>query len=382
MELYIHIPFCKQKCRYCDFASWAGITDRMDSYVELLLEEAKQQNALMEGAAETVYIGGGTPSLLPSSLLFRLIRSLRDIWGISPDAEFTMEANPGTVTEEWLNAARSCGVNRLSLGVQACQDHLLAMLGRIHRFREAEETVGLARKAGFSNLSIDLMFGLPGQTEQDWRETLEAAISLNPEHISAYGLIPEEGTPLEKDLRAGRLMLPDPAEERSMYTAAREALRGKGYFPYEVSNFSKPGYECRHNLGYWRQIPYLGLGVSAASMVRRKKEAAGIRYTRLTNPRNYTDYESMIRSGKPAREEIMVSVPEARFETLMLGLRLYEGIGEEEFLRLHGISLEEYRGPVLHSLETDGLLCHRDGRWFLTDRGMDIQNSVLVELMD
>ncbi len=382
MELYIHIPFCKQKCRYCDFASWAGITDRMDSYVELLLEEANQQNTLMEGTPETVYIGGGTPSLLPPYLLFRLIRSLRNIWGISPDAEFTMEANPGTVTEEWLNAARSCGVNRLSLGIQACQDHLLAMLGRIHRFHDAEETVRLVRKAGFTNLNLDLMFGLPGQTEQEWRETLEAALSLNPEHISAYGLIPEEGTPLEEDLRFGRVKLPDPDEERNMYTAARTLLGEKGYFPYEVSNFSKPGYECRHNLGYWHQIPYLGLGVSAASMVSRKKEGAGVSYTRLTNPRNYADYESMIRYGNPSREESIISVPEARFEALMLGLRLYEGIGEEEFFHLHGISLEEYRGPVLRSLEADGLLYHRNGRWFLTERGMDIQNSVLVELMD
>ncbi len=382
MELYLHIPFCKQKCRYCDFASWAGITDRMDSYVDLLLEEARQQKFLMEGAAETVYIGGGTPSLLPPGLLFRLVRGLRNILNIAPNAEFTMEANPGTVTEEWLNTARSCGVNRLSLGVQAYQERLLAMLGRIHRFRDAEETVKLARKAGFTNLSLDLMFGLPGQTERDWRETLEAALSLKPEHISAYGLIPEEGTPLNGDLRSGRLTLPDPAEERNMYAAAREVLGKGGYFPYEVSNFAKAGYECRHNLGYWRQVPYLGLGVSAASMAGWKKEKTGVSYRRLTNPRTYDEYESMIRKGNPAREEISISPAEARFETLMLGLRLYEGIREDEFLQLHGGSLEEYRGKVLRSLEKKGLLCHGEGRWFLTERGMDIQNSVLVELMD
>ncbi len=382
MELYVHIPFCKQKCRYCDFASWAGMADRMDSYADLLLEEAEQQKGLMKGGAETVYIGGGTPSLLPSPLLRRLISGLRSVLGISPDAEFTMEANPGTVTETWLRAARSCGVNRLSLGVQAFQDHLLAVLGRIHRFREAEETVRAARKAGFANLSLDLMFGLPGQTEAEWRETLEAALALNPEHISAYGLIPEEGTPLEAELSSGRLTLPDPASERNMYADAKALLGKHGYSPYEVSNFAKSGYECRHNLGYWKQVPYLGLGVSAASMTGLKKEEAGISYTRLNNPRNYTAYESMIREGKPAREEMTVSPAEARFETLMLGLRLYRGVREEDFLRLHGITLEEYRGPVLHALEKEGLLCRGEGRWFLTERGMDIQNSVLVELMD
>ncbi len=354
----------------------------MDSYTDLLLAEAKQQKALMKGPAETVYIGGGTPSLLPSALLRRLISGLRSVLGISPDAEFTMEANPGTVTEDWLKTARSCGVNRLSLGVQAFQDRLLSVLGRIHHFREAEETVKAARKAGFSNLSLDLMFGLPGQTEEEWKETLEAALALKPEHISAYGLIPEEGTPLEADLSSGRLRLPDPAVERNMYAAAKALLGKGGYAPYEVSNFAKPGFECRHNLGYWRQVPFLGLGVSAASMVDLKKEEAGICCRRLNNPRNYAAYESMLREGKPAREETIISPAEARFETLMLGLRLYRGVREEDFLRLHGITLAEYRGPVLHTLEKEGLLRHEEGRWFLTDRGMDVQNSVLVELMD
>ncbi len=383
MELYVHLPFCRQKCRYCDFASWAGMEDRMDFYTELLLREAKDRKGDMEGPADTVYFGGGTPSLLPPALLKRLIRGLRDTPGIREGAEFTAEANPGTLTQEWLEAALEGGINRLSLGVQARQDALLSELGRIHRFREAEESVAMARRAGFRNLSLDLMFGLPGQTMADWRETLEAALSLSPEHISAYGLIPEEGTPLMADLESGRLRLPEPEEERDMYDLLRRVLSAHGFEAYEVSNFARPGYACRHNLGYWTQVPYLGLGLSAASMVRMEKKNAGVSYLRLSNPRNWKEYEeTVLHPEKGGREETPVDPPEARFETLMLGLRLTRGVSEEEFEALHGLTLEAFRGERLRRLQAQGLMKHEGGRWFLTDRGMDIQNRVLVELMD
>ncbi len=382
MELYIHLPFCRQKCRYCDFASWAGLEDRMGFYVDLLLLEAKQQRTWMEGPAETVYLGGGTPSLLPPRQLLRLIGGLREIFGIAPGAEFTSEANPGTVTEEWLDTALEGGVNRLSLGVQAFQDPLLRMLGRIHRREEAEQSFRMARRAGFRNMSLDLMFGLPGQSEADWAESLEAALSLKPEHISAYGLIPEEGTPLMEDLEQGRLTLPETETERRMYDTLKKTLRKGGLLPYEVSNFAREGFACRHNLGYWRQVPYLGLGVSAASMVGLERKHGGLTCLRLSNPAGFADYENMVTKGAPAREETRVSPAEARFETLMLGLRLYEGISEAEFETMHGISLQAWRGDALFSLEKRGLLTHKRGRWALTDRGMDIQNAVLVELMD
>ncbi len=383
MELYVHLPFCRQKCRYCDFASWAGMEDRMDFYTELLLREAKERKGEMEGPAETVYFGGGTPSLLPPALLKKLIRGLRDTLGIREGAEFTAEANPGTLTEGWLETARESGINRLSLGVQARQDHLLEELGRIHRFREAEEAFAMARRAGFRNLSLDLMFGLPKQTMEDWRETLEAALSLSPEHISAYGLIPEEGTPLMADLEGGRLQLPEPEEERAMYDLLKRMLSARGFEAYEISNFARPGYACRHNLGYWTQVPYLGLGLSAASMVHMEKKSAGVSCLRLSNPRSWKEYEdTVLHPEKGGREVTLVTPPEARFETLMLGFRLSRGVSEQEFEALHGLTLESFRGEKLRRLQAQGLMEHAEGRWFLTDRGMDIQNSVLVELMD
>ncbi len=383
MELYVHIPFCIQKCRYCDFASWPDTGDRMASYVDLVLKEAEEQKKWMEGPAETVYFGGGTPSLLSPSLFRRLCGGLRDILGFAPEAEITSEANPGTVRGAWLDAALEAGVNRLSLGVQAAQDRLLVLLGRIHRSQEAVRTVAMARKAGITNLSLDLMFGLPEQTEADWKETLAFALDLNPEHISAYGLIPEEGTPLEADLRSGKLQLPSPETERRMYDTLKSTLRGSGYEPYEVSNFARPGYRCRHNLGYWKQVPYLGLGVSAASMAGMKKENPGISYLRFTNPRDYESYRNAVENPTGyERETVPVSAAEARFETMMLGLRLYEGVDERAFFRMHGLTPEDWRGNILRSLQSRGLLEHKEGRWYLTDRGMDIQNPVLVELMD
>ena len=381
MELYLHLPFCRSKCAYCDFASWAGQEALMPAYAEALIQEAEHEAALLsERTVDTVFLGGGTPSVFPPELLCSMLRRVLSLFPLAKDAEFTSEANPGTLTEAWLEAAVSCGVNRISLGMQAFQPELLRMLGRIHTFEQVEQSVRLVRSAGIANLNLDLMFGLPGQTRAQWLETLEAALSLHPQHLSCYGLIPEEGTRLAAQLEHGELTLPDEDEERAMYDDCLRLLKAHGFAQYEISNFALPGKACRHNLGYWRQVPYLGLGASAASMLSGQGDVFCLR---STNPRTISEYLEMVRSEAWSRRETEpVSRTEARFETLMLGLRTTTGVAEADFAALHGVSLEACYGEKLRSLEKRRLLEHADGRWFLTRRGMDIQNSILVELMD
>ena len=381
MELYLHLPFCAKKCRYCDFASYPGHEADMPAYVDAVLREA-QARAEQLGAlpVETVFLGGGTPSLLPAPQLARLLDGVCRFFPLQPGAEFTCEANPGTLTRPWLDTAVAHGMNRLSLGMQAYQPALLAMLGRIHNFAQVERSVTLAREAGIGNISLDLMFGLPGQTASQWDETLRAALSLHPQHLSCYGLIPEEGTPLKADLDAGRLSLPEEDVERAMYDDALAALAEAGYVQYEISNFALPGYACRHNLGYWRQVPYLGLGAAASSMLPDSGSAA---YLRETNPSGLSQYMNMVHSGTwQARERIAISPSEARFETMMLGLRTTEGVSEAAFAAMHSVTLESCYGKRLRALAHEGLITHAEGCWRLTRRGMDVQNAVLVELMD
>ena len=382
MLLYVHIPFCRQKCRYCSFVSFPGQEAQAEAYVRLLLKEAENRIREFTGPVHTVFIGGGTPSLLPPDLLSLLASSLFSSLPSVAVQEFTVEANPGTVTRSWIEAARNAGVNRLSLGMQAFQPELLTLLGRIHSYSDVEETVRLAREYGFTNLNLDLMFGIPGQSLASWKETLEAALALDPVHISAYGLIPEENTPLYRDLESGRLSLPDPDLEREMYDLALSMLSARGLRQYEVSNFALPGYECRHNIGYWKQVPYVGLGISAASMQILQSGASGMVCRRRTNPSGFSAYENMVNGKGGPAEDVTVSPAEARFETLMLGLRMNEGVRESDFERLHGVSLGQVYGEKLKSLEAGGLLVCEDHCWKLTRRGFDIQNAILVELME
>lgn len=382
MELYLHVPYCRQKCRYCDFASFAHAEATQDAYVDAVLSEAQTQAAQFPHAAmETAYLGGGTPSILPPKLLTRLLQGVAAYFPLAPDAEFTAEANPGTLTAQWLDAARQCGINRLSMGMQAAQPELLRTLGRIHDFPQVQQSVALARHAGFAHISLDLMFGLPGQTIVMWRETLEKALSLAPEHLSCYGLIPEEGTPLYRDLQTGRLTLPDEDDERRMYDLTLDLLAKAGFQQYEISNFARSGCECRHNIGYWQQAPYIGLGVSAASYLPAPDTQRGM--LRLTNPRTLPAYLRMVQSrDETMREREFVSATDSRFETLMLGLRMNCGVSEAAFQARHGVSLDVLYGEKLRKFETDGLLQHKADRWSLTRRGMDVQNAILVDLMD
>lgn len=379
MELYIHIPYCRQKCRYCDFASYAGQESTMEAYVDALLLEADAMAPYAKDTPiQTVFIGGGTPSTLPAPLLKKLLTGLHERFFLPAGIEFTAEANPGTLTPEWLEAAISSGVNRLSMGMQVAQPELLRTLGRIHRYEDVAASVRLARSMGISNLSVDLMFGLPGQTPDMWRESLDTALALKVEHMSCYGLIPEDGTPLKHDLDTGRLTLPDEADERLMYDDTLRILAQHGYAQYEISNFAKPGYACQHNIGYWTRVPYIGLGASAASFLQTK--SGGLR---LTNPASIREYIAMAEEQAWRRRERTLLLPEdARFESLMLGLRMTRGVSEAEFAAMHSITLDDYCGDILRQQEARGLLLHEEGRWALTRRGMDVQNAILVEIME
>lgn len=382
MEIYVHIPFCKQKCRYCSFISQVGSKTDYEDYITLLLKEAETRKEEINETISTVYIGGGTPSLLPPDQLKRLVNGLRKIFDFSHLVEFTSEANPGTLTKEWLMAATDSGINRLSIGMQAFQNQMLSFLGRIHCFEDVVHSVSLARESGIGNINLDLLFGIPGQTSVDWSETLDAALSLHPEHISAYGLIPEEGTPLYRDLEKHLYELPDPDTERKMYDEAIVKLNRKGLFQYEISNFARQGFECKHNIGYWTQIPYMGIGVSAASMTGLSAGMNGMTYIRRTNPETMQEYSRLIAAGALPGSIERINPAEARFETMMLGLRMNKGVDGNVFYRMHGISVEKSFGNRLTDLQNKGLILHQGGNWKLTRRGFDIQNSILVELMD
>ena len=354
-----------------------------EAYIDHILKEASYRAAEAEVPLTTVYIGGGTPSVLSPSLFRKLIRGLKKVYNWDSVIECTTEANPGTVSPEWLESAANEGINRISFGMQASQNHLLSTLGRIHRKDEVAASVRLAHDSGISNVSLDLIFGIPGQTESDWTDTLEYALSLGPRHISAYGLIPEEGTPLFRDLQSGLLQLPVPETERAMYDKAVHLLSSHGFNRYEISNFAMSGYECMHNIGYWTQVPYVGLGISAASMVNVRKDKQGFQYVRKTNPCTLEQYHQMIRDRDYSQMETeAISPGDARFETMMLALRMNRGISEERFYSLHGVTIESCYGKQLKKMQDFGLMQHKSASWMLTAKGMDIQNSILVELME
>ena len=366
LGLYVHIPFCARKCAYCDFASFAGREGDMEAYVDRLTAEMGERRA-DDAVIATLYIGGGTPSLLPPGLMERLLGELHRHFAFLPDAECSCECNPGTVNEAFLRVLKNGGINRLSFGAQARQERLLRLLGRIHTWEQVEESVKLARKCGFDNLNLDLMLGLPEQTIGDVEETLNAALALTPQHLSCYGLIVEDGTPLKAQVDSGAWILPDEDAERAMYELCRETLAKHGFAQYEISNFALPGYACRHNTDCWRRKEYIGLGSSACGFL------GNIRYK---NPPEIQDYLD----GKPA-EETVLTQEDARFESVMLGLRMTEGVSEEAFFRMHGASLRDVYGKRLEKPLRLGLVEWKDGFLRLTRRGMDVQNSVLVELL-
>ncbi|MBR3019166.1 MAG: radical SAM family heme chaperone HemW [Clostridia bacterium] len=364
--LYVHVPFCVKKCVYCDFASFAGREQDEEKYVDAVLREAERRSGI-EAAIATLYIGGGTPSVLPPALMDRLLSGIRQSYSFLLDAECSCECNPGTVTEAFFAVLRRNGVNRLSFGAQAAQPRLLSLLGRIHTWREVRESVEKAKRAGFENINLDLMLGLPTQTLKDVRETLDAALALSPTHLSCYGLIVEEGTEMHRRVESGEWTLPDEDTEREMYECCRETLLRRGFEQYEISNFSLPGFACRHNEDCWKRREYIGLGSAACGFWEN---------TRYQNPPLLSDYLA----GKPAQETV-ISPEEARFESMMLGLRMMEGVSDRDFYAAHGVTISEAYGKKLEEPMRRGLITWKGDRLCLTRRGMDVQNSVLVELL-
>ncbi len=366
--LYVHVPFCASKCAYCDFVSYAGREADIPRYVDAVVREITRRGTETgHPRADTIFLGGGTPSLLDEFQVTRILDALLEAFPVDEAAEITCECNPGTLTAAFAQALRKAGVNRLSLGAQARQTRLLRLLGRIHDWGQVIASVETASEAGFENISLDLMFGLPSQTVSDVRETLAAAMALSPTHLSCYGLIVEEGTLIYGDIAAGKLTLPDEEVDRNMYEIARQTLAEHGFQQYEISNFAREGYACRHNLGCWTRVPYLGFGCAAHSFFEE---------CRTMNPSTLDAY---LADEEPKTEHI--SKEEARFESLMLGLRITRGVKNEDFTRMHGMSIREAFGERLDKPIGDGLLEWHEGALRLTRLGMDLQNSVLVDLM-
>lgn len=366
--LYVHLPFCVRKCAYCDFASYAGRQADIPRYTDAVVQEITRRGAeTRHPIADTVFLGGGTPSLLEEVQITRIVGALFDAFPIEADAEITCECNPGTLTAPFARALRQAGVNRLSLGAQAAQTRLLRLLGRIHDWQQVIASVQTARQAGFDNINLDLMFGLPLQTVSDLRETLAAAMALSPNHVSCYGLIVEEGTPICRDITAGELAIPDEEVERDMYELARQTFAEHGLQQYEISNFAREGYACRHNIGCWTRVPYLGFGCAAHSFFGQ---------CRTMNP---SQLDAYLAGEQPATEQI--SEEAARFESMMLGLRMTRGVKDDDFTRMHGMSIRDAFGAKLDKPINAGLLEWHEGALRLTRLGMDLQNSVLLDLM-
>lgn len=376
LEIYIHIPFCIKKCAYCDFLSGPATENEREEYVKLLCEEIKQaKKSTEEYAVSTVFFGGGTPSVLTCDQMNRIMEAVRETFVIEDGAEVSMEMNPGTVTYKKLCGYKEAGINRLSIGLQSADNTELENLGRIHTYEQFLESYGEARKAGFENINVDLMSAIPGQDLQSWEHTLSQIIDLNPEHISAYSLIIEPGTPFyerygEERKEDSRLpALPDEEEERKMYYVTKEIMEKNGYHRYEISNYAKEGYECRHNKGYWRRVPYLGFGVGAATLFEG---------TRYSNPSDIDEYKKCFMEkyhGDP------LTVKDEMEEFMFLGLRMMEGISKQEFRNAFSVAYDEVYGEVTKRFIEEGLMKETGGKIALTDRGIDVSNMIFVEFM-
>ena len=379
--LYLHIPFCVLKCRYCDFPSYAGSQHRMAAYLRAMSAEIEALEKEEWDVFDTVFLGGGTPSLLKGDELSALMRTLRQGFQIGPDAEISMECNPGTTDAHTLYEYRNAGINRLSLGLQSMDDRLLRRIGRIHTPEQFLAAYTQAREAGFENINMDVMAGLPGQTQAAYLDTLKQIIALSPEHVSAYGLILEEGTPLFDDVRAGQETVPDEDAVADMLDAGLTLLEAGGYARYEISNYAKPGFQCRHNLNYWRNGEYLGIGAAAHSAWRLPDGNISC-WSRWSNPADLDSYEASAGMRLAAREITRIPPAEEAFETVMLGLRTVEGVPLGAFKARFGQALDLLYPRAIQRLLTAGWLEIADGCARLTRRGLDMQNSALQYFME
>ncbi len=373
ISLYIHIPFCAQKCLYCDFPSFARKDHLRKDYIEALNKEIislREKHNNLE--INTIFIGGGTPSVLEANELECLLKEVAKL-NMAKDIEYSMECNPGNLTEEKLEVMKKYGVNRISMGLQAKQDNLLKGLGRIHNYKTFKENFLLAKKVGFNNINVDLMFGLPNQSLNEWEETLREIISLEPAHISAYSLIIEEGTAFYNLYENDKLKLPTEEEERKMYHLAKKILEENGFNQYEISNYAKEGKECRHNLAYWNMDNWIGVGSAAASYINGK---------RIKNISSVEEYINSIKDKGEAVEAIINNSKNDNMEEFMfMGLRKINGIDENEFKNRFSMNINDVYGEILNKYIGEGLLIRESGRIFLSEKGIEISNVIMADFL-
>ena len=365
--IYIHIPFCKQKCYYCDFVSYCNKDNLIEKYIQAVKKEIQLQEIIKE--IDTIYIGGGTPSYIEAKYIKEILEEIKTK-NISKEAEITIEVNPGTVTLDKLQEYKNCGINRLSIGLQSTQNNLLKTIGRIHNFEEFLETYKMARKVGFKNINVDLMLGLPNQKISELKESLEKVLELKPEHISVYSLIVEENTPIADKIEKNELILPEEETERNMYWYVKNTLELNGFHHYEISNFAKKGFESKHNLNCWNQQEYIAFGVAAHSYVDN---------VRYSNTESLEKYIENIDSGIPENNRTIHEVQnedDKKKENMLLGLRKIDGIKISEFKNLFGDNpIYLYRNE-LDKLSKQGLIKVEDDIIKLTNKGIDLANLV------
>ncbi|KXZ40092.1 oxygen-independent coproporphyrinogen-3 oxidase [Alkalithermobacter thermoalcaliphilus JW-YL-7 = DSM 7308] len=369
--LYIHIPFCIRKCNYCDFVSYEITSEKREKFIKNIIKEMKLYSDI-DKVISSIFIGGGTPTILNEIELEYILSSIGKYFKIKKDAEITIESNPGTLSKEKLKVLYSLGVNRLSIGLQAYQDKHLRLLGRIHTFKEFEENFQNAVEAGFENINVDLMFSLPDQTINEWVETLQKVVSLNPKHISAYSLIIEEGTKLYDIYESNKINI-DENLDRKMYYFAKKYLKENGYKQYEISNFAKDGYECKHNIIYWKTKEYIGLGPSAHSYLN------GIRFSNFACLDRYC--KELEKGNKPIQEKIKLTEKEKLEETIFMGLRMNEGIDMEKINKKFGIDFIKIYGETINKLIEKGYIKLNNNNISLTDKGIDLSNKVFIEFL-
>lgn len=368
--LYIHIPFCAKKCMYCDFPSFCCKDSLMIDYAVALASEIEA--GTRDKKIKTIFIGGGTPTYLSLEAWEIIGESIGRV-NKEKDLEFTVECNPGTITEDKLSLLKKIGVNRLSIGLQAWQNSLLKDIGRIHTIEEFMTGYNMARSMGFNNINIDLMFGLPNQNLEQWLVTLGEVIKISPEHISCYSLIIEEGTAFYNLYEKGKLSLPDEETERRMYEEALSLLKNNGYNQYEISNFCKSGKECRHNIVYWRMMDYIGCGAAAHSYIKGK------RYRNEEDIQKYI--EKVQTNSSPAVEVICNSMNEEMEEFMFMGLRMIDGISIDEFKRRFNKNIDEIYGDIIQKHISSGLLRNYNNRIFLTGKGIELSNIVMSDFI-
>lgn len=370
ISLYIHIPFCKQKCRYCDFPSYPCKENLMEAYIEALCKEI--QDRVSDKCINTIFIGGGTPTYLNLEAWERLGKRIEKL-NKTKKIEFTVEGNPGTFTKEKLQYLKSIGVNRISMGLQAWQDNLLKSLGRIHSRSDFMESYKLCREIGFKNINIDLMFGLPNQSFTDWKETLKNVVNMSPEHVSCYSLIIEEGTPFYKIYEKNELSLPSEELERQMYEYCKRYLDENGYKQYEISNYAKPGYECKHNIVYWDVKEYIGCGSSSHSYLNSE---------RVSNEKDIERYIKQINDKGNAMVSLYKNSKKDNIEEFMfMGLRKINGISKIEFYNRFGITVDCLYKSIIDKYKGFNLIKEDESRIYLTEEGINISNSIMSEFI-